>query len=333
MSVSLKDIAQSLHLSKTTVSWILSGKGKERRISQATIDLVMAFAQQVNYRPNLLARSLSVGFTDTIGLIIPAIGDTFYAQLAHSIEKEARQFNYMLTICSSEGDGETENNLIEALKSKRVDGLIIVPTKKSSTGISRLMQEQFPFVLVDRYFPDLKTNFIIVDNEQSSSKLVQHLISKGSTRVAVLTTDVHLRVMQNRLKGYYHALGESCIAGDHRLLKVVSRVDYVKDSVRVLDELFAQVPDVDGFYFTTHYLAMEALRYFIVRNIDFAGRFNLACFHHTVALDVMAPGMSYAKMPVDIMGARAVQILSQSIRVKSTEPSGVTLENGLELHA
>jgi LacI family transcriptional regulator len=136
MSVSLKDIAQSLHLSKTTVSWILSGKGKERRISQATIDLVMAFAQQVNYRPNLLARSLSVGFTDTIGLIIPAIGDTFYAQLAHSIEKEARQFNYMLTICSSEGDGETENNLIEALKSKRVDGLIIVPTKKSSTGIS-----------------------------------------------------------------------------------------------------------------------------------------------------------------------------------------------------
>ncbi len=78
MSVSLKDIAQTLNLSKTAVSWILSGKGKERRFSQETIDRVLKYAKEINYQPNLLARSLSLGYTDTIGLIIPALGDTFF---------------------------------------------------------------------------------------------------------------------------------------------------------------------------------------------------------------------------------------------------------------
>jgi len=77
MPVSLKNIAEVLNLSKTTVFWILSGKGEERRFSQKAIDWVMRFAKGVNYQPNLLARSLSLGHTDTIGLIY-TLAVTFY---------------------------------------------------------------------------------------------------------------------------------------------------------------------------------------------------------------------------------------------------------------
>ena len=89
MKVSLKDIAQALNLSKATVSWILSGQGPAKGFSEATIKRVKEYAESVNYRPNLLARSLSLGVTNTIGLIIPFIGDTFYAQLVQAIEAEA----------------------------------------------------------------------------------------------------------------------------------------------------------------------------------------------------------------------------------------------------
>ena len=105
MKVSIKDIAQALSLSKATVSWILSGQGPAKGFSD-----VKEYAESVNYRPNLLARSLSLGTTNTIGLIIPFIGDTFYAQLVQAIESEAARNKYVLIVCSSEGDGDKELN-------------------------------------------------------------------------------------------------------------------------------------------------------------------------------------------------------------------------------
>ena len=92
MKVSIKDIAQALNLSKATVSWILSA-GPAKGFSDTTIKRVKDYAESVNYRPNLLARSLSLGTTNTIGLIIPFIGDTFYAQLVQAIESEAAGIN------------------------------------------------------------------------------------------------------------------------------------------------------------------------------------------------------------------------------------------------
>ena len=112
MNASIKDIAQALNLSKATVSWILSDQGETKGFSQATIKRVKEYADSVNYRPNLLARSLSLGTSNTIGLIIPFIGDTFYAQLVQAIEQEAVRNKYVLMVCSSEGDGEIEFELI-----------------------------------------------------------------------------------------------------------------------------------------------------------------------------------------------------------------------------
>lgn len=83
MGVSIKDIATALNLSKATVSWILSGQGKAKGFSPKTIKRVEEYASSVNYRPNLVARSLSLGFSKTLGLIIPFLRDSFYAQLAY----------------------------------------------------------------------------------------------------------------------------------------------------------------------------------------------------------------------------------------------------------
>ena len=164
MSVSIKDIAQALNLSKATVSWVLSGQGQAKGFSEATIKQVKQYAAEVNYRPNQLARSLSTGATHTLGLIIPSIGDTFFAQMAQAIEAEAEKRGYVLTVCSSRGDGIREVQLIQTLRDKRVDGLIIVPSEKTLGGIKNLLRDNFPFVLVDRYFSQIKTNYIVVDD-------------------------------------------------------------------------------------------------------------------------------------------------------------------------
>ncbi len=329
MGVSIKDIALALNLSKTTVSWILSGKGEAKGFSESTIKQVKKYAQDVNYRPNLLARSLSLGTTNTIGLIIPSIGDTFYAQMAQAIEREAEKHNYVLTVCSSEGNSARETQLIQTLRSKQVDGLIIAPAKKSQIGINVLLHDSFPFVLIDRYFPELETNYIIVDNGDSSYRLVHDMIEKGSKKVVLMTTDVHLFVMNQRIEGYKKALNDGGIEYDDRLCKQVSRTDYESDVKKKLDELFEEVPDVDAFYFSTHYLALETIRYFIHRGIDYHRRFKMACFHNTIALDILAPEMAIARMPIEEMGVKAVDILIGNIKQTVKSCQGIILKNTL----
>ena len=326
-SVSMKDMAEALNLSKTTVSWILAGAGKERGFCEETIRRVQDYAKKINYQPNLLARSLSTGTTNTIGLIIPFIGDTFYAQIAQHIEKEAQLSLYNLTICSSEGNSEHEIKQIRMLRSKQVDGLIIAPTKDSLPEIKRLKQDNFPFVLIDRYFPEVETNYIIVNNEESCYQLVTHLIRKKRRRIAILVSDPQLFVMQLRINGYRQALKDANIPFNDRLYIHIPRSSYKKSIVELLDSLFLNVPDVDAFFFANHYLALETLSYFIKRKIDYLNLYGLACFHETQALDILAPQMSISQMPIEQIGQKAVGLLVEGIKLKTNSCKSLILEN------
>ena len=219
MKTSLKDIAEELRLSKTTVSWVLSGRGNERGISQATQDRVKQCARRMNYQPNLLARSLNTGVSSTIGLILPSISDSFYSQVAREVEMEAERHGYSLMICSSESEGERENRMIRMFRAKQVDGIILAPTKISKTEIRQLVDDAFPLVVFDRYFSELKTHYIIIDNEQSSYRLVSHLIERGARRIAIVTTNPHLTTMDQRRAGYARALTEAGLPVDPDLFR------------------------------------------------------------------------------------------------------------------
>lgn len=328
MGVLLKDVAKALNLSKATVSWILSGKGAERGFSESTIRLVKESAARMGYSPNLLARSLSVGSTHVIALIIPAIDDTFYSQMAQAVEKQAHKRGYTLIISSSESNAEKESRLIRALRDHQVDGLIIAPSKGESSVICSMIRDRFPFVFIDRYYPELETNYVIVNNEESSREVVSRLIAAGCRRIALLTTDTHLLVMGRRIKGYSQALESAGIGVDPALCVEVNRGNYCEAIVGELDALFKRCPDVDGFFFSTHYLALETMRYFIDRKIDYHTRFRFGCFHTTTALDILAPEMLVTLMPIDQMGAMAVDVLLENIREKDDFSSqGIVLKN------
>jgi LacI family transcriptional regulator len=319
MRASLKYIADTLHLSKATVSWILSGQGETKGFSSATIKLVKDYADLIGYRPNLVARSLSMGATHTIGIVIPAVGDTFYSQMTQHVEHQVQQKGYSLIVSISDGDGNKEQNLIKMLRSQQVDGLIIAPSTGDEESIKSMLSDSYPFVLIDRYYPSLRTNYVIVDNERSSKELVTQLIKKGSKKIAILTSDTHLIVMMMRVNGYRSALAQAHISQNESLFLSVNRANYEEDIKVKLDNLFEQNPDVDGFFFATHYLALESIRYFINRGIDYQNRFQMGCFHTTTAIDLLAPNMLFSIMPIGKMCTRAVDILIDDINNKEKQ--------------
>lgn len=318
MSVSIKDMAAALGLSKATVSWILSGQGETKGFSAATIKRVKDYAELVNYRPNLVARSLSLGVSKTLGLVIPFLRDTFFARLAYFVERYAALKGYSLIVCSSEGDGVKEHDMILTLMSKRVDGIILAPTKIDVKGIKYLLQQNFPFVLIDRYFQNLNTNYVIVDNNKAGYDVVCCLAGKGAKKIAIVVTDIHLYVVKQRLDGYRRALHDMGLNDDISLEVFVDRLDYESDIVEKLDCLFMAVPDVDGFFFVTHYLAMSAIRYFVNNNIDYH-RFTLGCFEMMEGLDILAPEMCSELFPIEEMGKEAIDILLDDIQSGSCQ--------------
>jgi LacI family transcriptional regulator len=219
------------------------------------------------------------------------------------------------------------------LKSKCVDGLIIAPTKQSKTELEIMIEEEYPFVLIDRYFPELDTNYVILDNEGCSMALVNQLIRNGKKKIALITSDTHLLVMNMRRDGYVRALSDAGLPVLPELYGEVKRSEYETDMIRVLDNLFRAVPDVDGFYFTTHYLGMEALRYFYRHQVDITERIGLACLHTSPCFDILAPQMSVACQPIREIGQKAVHILVEELKrddhkkekVKIMLPAGMYL--------
>lgn len=330
MSVSVQSIANDLGLSKATVSSILSGNGKAKGFSAATIETVRNYADSLGYIPNLLARGLSTGKSNTVGLIIPAVGDTFYSQITQAIEKPLGERGYSLIVASSEGDSEKESKLIQLLRSQKVEGLIIAPSKLQSPEITEMVSSGFPLVLVDRYYPQFDTNYVVVDNEGASRELVKCLIKNGAKKVAILTTDTHLFVMKRRLFGYKSALADAGMNVDDSLCLSIDRADYHNDTWKQLGNLLEKHPDVDGFFMATHYLAMESIRFFMSEGIDYNNRFKLGCFHTTTALDILAPKMFFSMMPINEIGQEAVSILIDNIAEKKPGNTvHITLNNTL----
>jgi LacI family transcriptional regulator len=314
MKTSLKDIAEELHLSKTTVSWVLSGQGDEKAISKKTQKRIIDYAKLMKYQPNLLARSLNTGISKTVGLIIPDITDSFYSHIALSVETNLATADYSLMIASSNSDVIRENQMINLFKARQVDGLIIAPTKKSKKEIQNLIDDKFPLVLFDRYFPDMNTDYVIINNDVASYELVHKMIMRGARKIAILTTNSYLRTMNMRYEGYARALEEAGIQPDPNLYGEISFVGYEEGVYKTLDTILSKVPDVDGFFFTTHILALVAFRYFFKHNIDFKSNYELACIHGIPELRIMAPKMLIARMPIEEMGKNIVRILAERIQ-------------------
>lgn len=308
MGITIKDIAKDLNLSKTTVSFVLSGIGPEKGISKKTQERILSYADKYKYQPNLLAKSLHSGISNTIGVVVPSIGDVFYAELVREIEKEAKKRGCLITICSTERDPLQEVKIIRMLKAQQVDGLIIAPTEYCELELKSLLNDHFPFVLIDRFFPNIETNYVVIDDFQTSVTLVRNLINQDKKKIALITIDSNITAIERRTEGYIKALENANIPVDDALICKVKRNDYVEDIVNVLDNLLETVPDVDAFYFTAHYLAFEAIMYFIERNRSITD-YGLACIHQNPIFKNFAHGMEIARIPIEKMGYQAVNIL------------------------
>lgn len=204
--VSMKDIAEKLNLSRTTVSNILNNNLKNRSYKKETIDKVRATAKEMGYVPNDIAKSLKTGTTKTIAIVVPDIANDFYVRIIKEIEDLTNKVNYSLIICITEESIEKENKALNILKSRMVDGILIAPVSYTES----LLEEDYPFKIVcfDRLVTGNRFPFVSIDNKNIANELTTMLLETPAHNPLFLAGSKSDYTVSCRLKGYREALEE-----------------------------------------------------------------------------------------------------------------------------
>jgi LacI family transcriptional regulator len=219
--VTQKDVAELAGVSTTTVSHVIN---ETRFVSQELRERVHRAMRQLDYQPNAIAQSLRRRKTHKIAVIVPDIAYPFLAEVIRGIEDQGFQMGYNAILCASHGDLERERACFDLVRTKQVDGLILVGAGEASGRSRRLIEQGTPVVLCNRESRDIDVGTVVADNEGGGYQATRHLWALGHRRIGCVAGPAGLRTSSERLEGYRRALEEfdltSCrelvIHGDFR---------------------------------------------------------------------------------------------------------------------
>ncbi len=293
---------------------VLNNKGKENGINEDTQKRVWAKARELDYRPNIMARSLRTGRSYTIGLIVADISNVFTARMCRSVEDAASKKGYYCLFSSSDGKVDREKELIQMLRGRLVDGIILSTTLENNEDILQLKKDDFPLVLIDRYIPNEAFPFVTADNYGGSKAAVGHLIRKGKKRIALLrTSPSHLASMTERERGYRSALKSSGIPYDGSI-NIEIPYNAIKSAIeQIIPPLLSGPDPVEALYTLDHNLAIAALNCLSMIGKSIPDDVALLSFGDSDLFGIVRPGITAVAQPIEEMGTRAVEIILDRI--------------------
>jgi LacI family transcriptional regulator len=181
----LIDIARQTNTSVSTVSRVLSGGSVAQRISAETRTRVLKAARQLGYRPNLLARGLRTRKTHTVALLVSDISNPFFSRIASLVEQALHRQGYSLVLCNSGEDPQLEDEYLNLLPRKGIDGLILVPLVRAKRALTDVLPRNLPLVILDRPIPGIAA-CVSSDQDQSANALCDTLQRDGVRKVALI---------------------------------------------------------------------------------------------------------------------------------------------------
>ena len=312
--ISLQDIAHNLQVSKATVSIVLNGRGDEKRVSKETQEKILEFAKKNNYKANQLARGLSLGKSEMIGLVVPNISDSFYARIARRIEKKAEQFGYNVVFSSTGENKERESKLIQSMLDRQVDGLIIATCQKNDEDILNLKKRNFPFVLIDRHYPAIETNFVGMDNAGGISTAVEQLIHSGRKRIGFITITIGLEPLRERLASYIQTMGKYGLPIEEGFIQELDYEHIETDMCNAIKEIVQFPRRIEGIVFATHYLTAEGLRELKKMDIRIPVDVAVVSYGQMSDFDLIEPPVTSVLLPSSEIGDHAVDILLKHMK-------------------
>lgn len=314
-SVTLKDIANVLGLSTSTVSRALRD-GYE--ISEETKKRVNDYAKKINYNCNLVALSLKNRRSYSIGVVLCEVSNNFFSQTINGIESIAYERGYNVIISQSHDSYEREVMNVNHLANRSVDGLLISMAAETTdfTHITSLHQKGLPIVFFDRVIDEIETHKVTSDNFLGSFQATELLIKAGKTRIAHLANAPQLSITKDRLSGYKAALEKYNIKFNPDYVKHCHHGGRLQHEVEDVVKAFMLLESKpDAVFVASDRLSICFLTAIKNFNLD-PNEIGIAGFSNSDVIELMQPSFSYVRQPAFEMGQVATEMLLQLIESK-----------------
>jgi LacI family transcriptional regulator len=322
----IRDVAAHAGVSVATVSRWLSGQNVH------AADAVRRAVEELDYRPNVSARSLRTGHRGVIGVIVPDITNPFFASIVKGLEQALPRGTYRMLLASSNESAELEAAIVADLAG-RVDGFILVPAVESDTAPAELLNAGVPAVLLDREVTGSELHdVVLVDNRKGARTAAEHLIGLGHRRIAAIQGPNDTTPGRERRVGFCDALQKAGIAIDPELDR---SGDFREMSGRQLATELMQLPDPPTAIFSANNLmtigvlkALRDLRIAIPDDVSVIG------FDDIILGSLLHPPLTCITRPVEEQGSTSMRMLLQRVTEANHRPPGrVVMDTHLELRA
>lgn len=312
----IKDVAVVAGVTVTTVSRVLNNRGY---ISEVTRKKVYDAMEQLNYRPNEMARSLLRKKSNLIGLIIPTIAHPFFSELTNYIEYYAYKLGYKILLCNSYQDSVKEKEYIMMLKSNQVDGIIMA---SHTLEIEEYLNLKLPIVAIDRMFSK-SIPFITSDNYSGGVFATNLLIDKGCTKIAHISGTLELETpANNRYKGFLDVVDERNI--EHVILE--TKLGISENYEEIVYKLFEENPDIDGIFASSDMIGISVIKVAKALGKEIPRDLKIVGYDDITFSSLVVPTLTTIQQPIEKMGELVIQILIDQIEEKE-----VSLENILPI--
>jgi LacI family transcriptional regulator len=310
----IKDVARQAGVSITTVSHVIN---ETRFVSEKLTQKVYDAMSDLNYRPNIIARSLRSGRTKTIGLVIPDISNPYFADFSRRIEDKGYEYGYNVILCNTDENLAKEERYVDGLISKQVDGLIFF-----SSGVNKSFKDNpnkgdIPIVVTDRESEGIASDVVLIDNYQGGYEATSYLISIGHRRIACISGPSMVRPSAQRVDGYLKALDEAGIPFDDALLRMGDFRYYGGEEQM---KIIMKLPEPPTAVFACNdMMALGAIRTIREAGCSVPDDYSIVGFDNTPLSKYVSPQLTTISQPVKEMADLAVELLIEKIKIREDQ--------------
>lgn len=310
----MRDVAEQAGVSVTTVSHVINNS---RPVNPETRTRVENAMQVLGYQPNVLARSLRRGITNTIGVILPDNANPYFAEVVRGIEDTSFSRGYSVILCNSDNDLDKERLYTNVLIEKQVDGIIFVAAGLSAENIQNLQKRGVPSVLVDRQVPGVQLDSVFANNQQGGYLATRHLIDLQHTLIACIAGPQGVRSSSERIAGYRKALETAglrfdpdwVLEGDFQYQSGYAAAKYLSEQESRPTAIFS----------CNDLMAIGAYRYAHEHHIHIPQEFSIIGFDDIRLAEYTNPPLTTIRQSKDLMGSRAAELLLERIANQDLE--------------
>jgi LacI family transcriptional regulator len=311
----IRDVAKFAGVAPITVSRVVNDSGY---VSAETRARVQAAVEELGYVPNMLGPSLRFKQTMTLAMVVTDISNPFWTTVTRGVEDVAQANGYSTILCNTDESEEKQEQYLDMLLRRRIDGILLVPTSSSPDPIRRIQKQGIPVVLLDRRVPDIEVDIIRSNSEEGAYQLARHLVSFGHQRITILAGPRSVSTAVDRVSGFCRALKE---AGLYSCESQVFWGSYSQESgYQMAQEALEATPKPTALFATNNFVAIGAFRALKEKNIRVPDDIAMVAFDDIPAVFTVEPFLTVAVQPAREIGKQAVCLLFERIKGETNRP-------------